>query len=373
MGKEVSKNYYNIPSKLNKDEVLIYYSLCENTNFTLDEYEGREKFECFCSLRTLSEDTLLSTRIVSKVLKKLEECGYIELISKGKPPKTPSKYKLTYAENIKKSVTLNIPLSKTLSETMQSIENKGINDSSKTLSVTMSETLRVTPSKDISKDKSNNIYSPLDSETYVNEINKELEEDLLKKIKSKYSKELIKDELDKLKNKGLSKLDLLTELEKNLKSKKKEIKEECSKDIKTIFDCWNSKGIIKHKNLSPVIKKAIEKVLKDYKLDEIVQAINTYSEILNSQFYFNYKWSLSDFLNRKNGISTFMKEGSNKVNYEEWKKGEKKNGNTKWTITKDRGRFTKGSEEINYKPEEYKGPSYTEEDYKRMYESGELI
>ena len=320
MSKEVSKNYYNIPSKLNKDEVLIYYSLCENTNFTLDEYEGREKFECFCSVRTLSEDTLLSTRIVSNVLKKLEGCGYIELISKGKPPKTPSKYKLTYAENIKKSVTLNVPLSETLSETMQSIENKRINNNSETLSVTMNETLSVTPSKDISKDKSNNIYSTLNSEAYVNEINKELENDLLKKIKSKYSKELIKDELEKLKNEGLSSLDLLKELEKNLKYKKKEIKEECNKDIKTIFDCWNSKGIIKHKALSPVIKKSIEKALKDYKLDDIVQAINIYSEILNSQFYFNYKWSLSDFLNRKNGINTFMEEGSNKINYEEWEK-----------------------------------------------------
>ena len=165
-----------------------------------------------------------------------------------------------------------------------------------------------------------NIYSPLDSKTYVNEINKELEEDLLKRIKSKYNKELIKEELDKLKDKGLSNLDLLKKLDNNLKSKKKEIKEECSKDIKTIFDCWNSKGIIKHKTLSPVIKKAIEKALKNYKLDQIVQAINTYSEILNSQFYFNYKWSLSDFLNRKNGISTFMEEGSNKINYEEWEK-----------------------------------------------------
>lgn len=233
----------------------------------------------------------------------------------------------------------------------------------------------------------NNIYTSSEDEDSIsyferinkeiddleNEINKELENDLIKKIKSKYSKELIKDELDKLKNKGLSKLDLLIELEKNLKSKKKEIKEECSKDIKTIFDCWNSKGIIKHKTLSPVIKKSIEKVLKDYKLDEIVQAINIYSEILNSQFYFNYKWSLSDFLNRKNGISTFMEEGSNKINYEEWKKGDRKNGNTKGNIIKDRGRFTEGSEDINYKPEEYKGPSYTEEDYKRMYESGELI
>lgn len=221
-----------------------------------------------------------------------------------------------------------------------------------------------------------NIYSATenkDSETYVDEINKSLKDDLLSKIKKEFPKDLIKIELDKLKDKHINELDLLKELEKNLKFKKKEIKEECNKDMQAIFDCWNSKGIIKHKTLSPVIKKAVEKVLKNYKLDEIVQAINTYSEILNSQFYFNYKWSLSDFLNRKNGISTFMKEGSNKVNYEEWKKGEKKNGNTKWTITKDRGRFTEGSEEINYKPEEYKGPSYTEEDYKRMYESGELV
>ena len=64
--------------------------------------------------------------------------------------------------------------------------------------------------------------------------------------------------------------------------------------------------------------RAIKKALEKYSEEEIVQAINTYDEILKSDFYFNYKWSLTDFLNRKNGVSTFMDEGSNKNNYDEY-------------------------------------------------------
>lgn len=213
--KEVCNNYYNIPAKLNKNEVLIYYSLCENTNFTLNEYEGREKFECFCSIRTLSEDNSLSTRIVSNSLKKLEEGGYIQLISKGKPPKTPSKYKLIYAENIKKSVTLNVPLNETLGETLQNIENKGINGSCETLGVTMSETLSVTPSKDISKDKSNNI----DSSKYIEEIieylnlkantryranSKKTKDSINARLKEKYTVEDFKIVIDKKVNEWIN-------------------------------------------------------------------------------------------------------------------------------------------------------------------------
>jgi hypothetical protein len=67
------------------------------------------------------------------------------------------------------------------------------------------------------------------------------------------------------------------------------------------------------------MEKAIEKALKKYSQEEIVKAIDIYSEILESDFYFNYKWSLVDFLNRKNGISTFMEEGSNNTNYLESK------------------------------------------------------
>ncbi len=41
--KEVSKNYYNIPSKLSNDELLVYYRLCENANFTLEEFRDKKK------------------------------------------------------------------------------------------------------------------------------------------------------------------------------------------------------------------------------------------------------------------------------------------------------------------------------------------
>jgi sugar-specific transcriptional regulator TrmB len=97
------------------------------------------------------------------------------------------------------------------------------------------------------------------------------------------------------------------------------IKEKEKEKDNNIYSHWNSKNIICHKALTKEINKAIDKALAKYSEEEIIYAIDNYSEILNSKFYFNYKWSLKDFLNRSNGISTFMNDGSNKVNYEEWK------------------------------------------------------
>ena len=102
-----------------------------------------------------------------------------------------------------------------------------------------------------------------------------------------------------------------------------ENKKEDSNEVDNIFDYWNSKGIIKHKKITQEIKKEVTKVLKEYSAEEVKQAIDVYSEILNSEFYFSHKWSLSEFLKRKNGISTFMEEGFNRINYEEWKSKDK--------------------------------------------------
>jgi len=113
-------------------------------------------------------------------------------------------------------------------------------------------------------------------------------------------------------------------------SKKEDIKKNYKKE--NIYSHWNNKEIIVHKSLTKDMEKAIEKVLKKYSENEIVQAIDSYSEILESDFYFNYKWSLADFLNRKNGLTTFMEEGTNKVNYDEHlakQLKEKKNGTEK--------------------------------------------
>jgi hypothetical protein len=85
-----------------------------------------------------------------------------------------------------------------------------------------------------------------------------------------------------------------------------------------ILEYWNDKKIIVHKKITNDIQNAISKALKNYSNEEIVQAIDIYSEILRSDFYFNHKWSLKDFLNRRNGISTFMEDGTNKCNYDDY-------------------------------------------------------
>ena len=250
--KEVSKNYYNIPSKLNNDELLVYYRLCENANFTLEEFRDKKRFECFGSKRTLSEDTGLGDKKVLVSLKNLEEKGYIELIKKGKPPKTPSKYKLVYAEKIKnrepfeslentsfkgereplnEQEPLKEPLREPFKEPFESVENKGVKGECEPLEEPLKEPLKEPPSKDISKDI-NNIYSPLENELYYDEVNKNLEKDLIKRINSKYPKDIIKEEFEKLKYKGFSELDLLKELDKNLKSKSKVKKDKYSEDSK---------------------------------------------------------------------------------------------------------------------------------------------
>lgn len=136
--------------------------------------------------------------------------------------------------------------------------------------------------------------------------------------------------------------------------------------INNIYSHWNSKKIIVHKSLTKDMEKAIEKILKKYSEVEIVQAINTYSEILESEFYFNYKWGLVDFLNRKNGISAFMEEGSNKANYEAWKKEREHNANTRRFTKRDRGVFNKDSENIRIELPKQEHRHYTNEELEAL-------
>ena len=83
-----------------------------------------------------------------------------------------------------------------------------------------------------------------------------------------------------------------------------------------MFNYWNSKKIVPHRELTDERKKAIEKSLKLYSVDEIKTYIDRYNTILkDSKSSFNYQWNLVDFLNRKNGISSFTDEGSKWVSY----------------------------------------------------------
>ena len=84
---------------------------------------------------------------------------------------------------------------------------------------------------------------------------------------------------------------------------------ELKKDIYSVFDHWNEKGIIRHRKLTDDIKKTINARLKDgYSLDEILKAIDNYATVLNSDFhFFSHKWVLKDFLNPRN-LDRFLDE-----------------------------------------------------------------
>lgn len=82
---------------------------------------------------------------------------------------------------------------------------------------------------------------------------------------------------------------------------------------KEIYDSflqeWNQQGMIKHKKITTARKKAIDKAIKnaDYTLIEIFKAFENYAKIIQSPDYFwNYKWTMEDFLNR--GLNRFVDE-----------------------------------------------------------------
>ncbi|MGU8770229.1 hypothetical protein ACV3RY_13375 [Clostridium perfringens] len=337
---------------------LVYEEFERRVNSTDNEYDGLKKGECSFNYSAWEKRLGISKKLLQNSIKQLVYDNVIIQTYKGGKGRGSSKYFLMRfnidSMDNKKDNYLDNNLDNYKTSNSNAFNDVLDNKKDNYLDNKMDNT-SIYNNLNI---KSNNIYSSLENELDT----KEIEKDLIKKINSKYSKDLIKEELEKLKDKDISKLDLLKELDKNLKSKSKD---NSNQDINTIFDYWNSKGIIKHKELKEDTKKAIKKATKSYSIDEIKQAIDIYSEILNSGYYFTYKWSLKDFLSRNNGISTFMEEGSNRANYENWKKGDKRNGYTKGYTDKNRGRFTEGAEEIVYCPPKVECKSYTDEELER--------
>ena len=70
-------------------------------------------------------------------------------------------------------------------------------------------------------------------------------------------------------------------------------------DILSVYEYWNSKGIIVHRELTRTIEGAINTKLNKYSLEEILKAIDNYDYILKSDNHFlKYKWKLNEFLQR---------------------------------------------------------------------------
>jgi hypothetical protein len=90
--------------------------------------------------------------------------------------------------------------------------------------------------------------------------------------------------------------------------------------ISNIFNYWNNSNIMVHRELTDEMKKAINKAIKKYNEDEIKKYIDRYAEVFHDETYWwHYKWSITEFLTRKDGISSFADEGTKWANYCEWK------------------------------------------------------
>lgn len=96
---------------------------------------------------------------------------------------------------------------------------------------------------------------------------------------------------------------LFSEAKENFKESIKENSKESIYSL--IFEHWNAHGIIVHRSLDEKTKRKIKVALKTRSPDEIINAIDTYAEIvLGEDYFFEYKWTLGDFLTR--GLEQFV-------------------------------------------------------------------
>lgn len=92
------------------------------------------------------------------------------------------------------------------------------------------------------------------------------------------------------------------------KSDKEEhhIEDNHKKTIYDLLDFWNSQKVIEH-DMSPSIKKQIEKTLKSFSPEDIKKGIKNYSEVFHStRTWWSYKWTLAEFLSREKGFEVFL-------------------------------------------------------------------
>lgn len=70
---------------------------------------------------------------------------------------------------------------------------------------------------------------------------------------------------------------------------------------------WNSKKVVVHEENNKKVLNAISKALKNFSKEQILRWIDVYAEVfLGEQYFFSYKWWLSEFLSRERWLLVFM-------------------------------------------------------------------
>lgn len=117
------------------------------------------------------------------------------------------------------------------------------------------------------------------------------------------------------------------EVEKKAKTKKQtpSVVSGLSADMQDIFDFWNTLDIVKHRQITSKIQNALTKAISLYSAYEIKKAMSNYNTVIkDTNYFFNYVWSIDTFLKQSNGLAHFVDSGEKWLNYCQ-KKGIKPN------------------------------------------------
>jgi len=86
--------------------------------------------------------------------------------------------------------------------------------------------------------------------------------------------------------------------------------------VQKVFSFWNEQGIIVHQSVANDTNKAINASLKKYGIENVLLAIKRYSQIYHDpDYFFKYKWTLVNFLNRRKGLPDFLDGGEKWEDY----------------------------------------------------------
>lgn len=98
------------------------------------------------------------------------------------------------------------------------------------------------------------------------------------------------------------------------------IKDKNTKEIYiNIFKAWNNTDIYNEEKLTMQIVNSITIALRKHTKEEIVTAMKNYKEIYYSDFYYDYTWSLQNFLTRQNALRKFTEDGDIWTSYKSTK------------------------------------------------------
>lgn len=80
-------------------------------------------------------------------------------------------------------------------------------------------------------------------------------------------------------------------------------------NVKRIINYWNTKNVINVRKETPELIHILEKGLKIYSYEEIIQGIDNYDKILNSPLtWWEYQWTLGEFVGRAGGLQVFLEK-----------------------------------------------------------------